>query len=91
MKTLPAMIATVCEMRTEAGYASEPFRIITPTRAAPVAIYHRLEDMGVTDIINLPEVEEIGPTANENQKADYIKRFAETYVSHFESEGATSR
>ena len=91
MKSLPGMIATVSEMRTEAGRPNEKFRIIAPTRAAPVEIYRRLEDMGVTDIINLPEMEEIGPAADEAEKADYIKRFAETYLSNFENDGATSR
>ena len=90
MKTLPGMISTLSAMRTKAGRAGEPFRIITPTRAAAVDTYRRLEDMGVTDIINLPEMDEIGPAASESQKADYIKRFAETYLPHFDDEVATA-
>lgn len=84
LKSLPGMIATVSALRQEAGRASEPFRFIAPAREAPVDVYRRLEEMGVTDIINLPEIDEIGPAASQSQKADYVERFADKYLHHFE-------
>lgn len=80
LKTLPEKINTVQQMRQEAGLADKPFRILASVNEATVDIYKRLEDMGVTDILNLPTIEEIGPKATQEMKADYIKRFAENYV-----------
>lgn len=83
LRNLPEMIATVRKMRAEAGRASEPFCLIAPSREAPVDSYRRLEEMGVTDIINLPEVDQIGPSASQGQKSDYIERFADKYLHPF--------
>jgi len=84
LKNLPDKIAAVRALREEAGLADKPFRIVASVNEVKVDIYKRLEDMGVTDILNLPKIEEIGPKASQDDKADYIRRFADSYLRDFE-------
>jgi len=84
LKNLPDKIAAVRTLREEAGLAEKPFRILASVNEVKVDIYKRLEDMGVTDILNLPLIEEIGPKASQDEKADYIRRFADSYLRAFD-------
>jgi probable F420-dependent oxidoreductase len=74
---------TLARMRTyleDAGRDASQFEIIASCHA-DIDLYRRLEDLGVTSIVDLASRSKIGPRASIEQKIDYVHYFADTFVT----------
>ncbi len=72
--------------RREFGRENEPFDIMaTPSDAADIDAYRRLEDMGVTHLMTMPWMFYFGDTKKLEEKQEGVKRFAEDVIAKMES------
>ena len=75
-------IDRLCSLRSEFGRETEPFDIMaTPSDAAGIDAYRRLEDRGVTHLMTMPWMFYFGDTKKLEEKTEGLKRFADDVIA----------
>lgn len=80
LESLRNDLAYLQAMRREAGRLSEPFCVIAIGSLSKPETLVRLEELGVTDFVDMPDMKSIGPASSLEQKIDYIRRYADRFV-----------
>lgn len=78
-RELAGMVAEMHHMLGAAGREREPFEIIVPA-GSNLDAYKQFRDEGVTAVVNLPSLEEIGPHASLGDMTRYIETYAASYI-----------
>ena len=73
------MISEMHDFLREENRASDPFEIIVPAGNNLEAM-QQFTEQGVTGIVNLPTLEEIGPGVSIDTMTHYIENYADTYI-----------
>ncbi|MDE0063948.1 MAG: TIGR03619 family F420-dependent LLM class oxidoreductase [Gammaproteobacteria bacterium] len=76
---IAGMVAEMHDMLAAEGRGGEPFEIIVPAGSSMDA-YRQFSDEGVTAIVNLPTLDEVGPRASLDDMRRYIENYANTFV-----------
>ena len=78
-REIAGMVGEMQEMLDAEGRARDPFEIIVPAGSSMDA-YKQFKDEGVTGIVNLPTLEEVGPRASLDDMTRYIENYANTFI-----------
>ena len=73
------MVREMKDMLGAEGRSNDPFDIIVPAGSSMDA-YRQFQDEGVTGIVNLPTLEEVGPRASLDDMIRYIEVYANTFI-----------
>tara|TARA_A100001037_G_scaffold280452_1_gene283227 strand:- start:3852 stop:4721 length:870 start_codon:yes stop_codon:yes gene_type:complete len=76
---IAGMIAEMREMLSAEGREGEPFEIIVPA-GSNMDAYKQFANDGVTGIVNLPTMDEVGPRATLDDMTRYMETYANTYI-----------
>lgn len=84
VEDMPPLVASLTEMRRQAGREHLPFEIVTILNDAwDVDAFRRAEDYGVTAIQLLPPFYHYRRRTSLDEKKHYLDSFAETILRHF--------
>lgn len=79
---LPAIAGELARLRREAGRAGEPFEVLAALTAPPdLDLFRRLEDAGVTAVVNYPLAFSIGPGAPLSRKRAALEQFGNEIIA----------
>ena len=78
-REIAGMVGEMQEMLGAEGRAKDPFEIIVPAGSSMDA-YKQFRDEGVTGIVNLPTLDEVGPRASLDDMTRYIESYADTFI-----------
>ena len=78
-REIAGMVGEMQEMLGAEGRAKDPFEIIVPAGSSMDA-YKQFRDEGVTGIVNLPTLNEVGPRASLDDMTRYIESYADTFI-----------
>ena len=78
-REIASMVGEMQEMLDAEGRAKDPFEIIVPAGSSMDA-YKQFRDEGVTGIVNLPTLDEVGPRASLDDMTRYIENYADTFI-----------
>lgn len=78
-REIAGMVGEMQEMLGAEGRAKDAFEIIVPAGSSMDA-YKQFRDEGVTGIVNLPTLDEVGPRASLDDMTRYIESYADTFI-----------
>ncbi len=78
-REIASMVGEMQDMLDAEGRAKDPFEIIVPAGSSMDA-YKQFKDEGVTGIVNLPTLDEVGPRASLDDMTRYIENYADTFI-----------
>ncbi len=75
------LLGELRRLRREAGRVAEPFEIVVPLIAPPgVDLFRRMEDAGVTSLVNWPFRYGLGARSSLDQKRLALEQFARDFI-----------
>ncbi len=78
---LPEVLGELRRLRREAGRVDEPFETVVSLMAPPdVDLFRRMEDVGVTSLVNWPFRYLLGARSSLDQKRHALEQFARDFI-----------